>query len=170
VTGSQALSVHDPYASDVTFERGRQKRPKRFLRFRYRHSVEVDLGLDPVLATAQLPQYAGLYAISREHKLFAARKLRIAGVGVQTLLENGMPVGPSETRARRRPARLHGRNIARQRLHVPHRLAKQVGIVLGRFPIQATSAERRQNSIVTRLLLAPAPGHSTAMHLKTLTA
>jgi hypothetical protein len=40
-----------------------------------------------------------------------------------------------------------------------------VGIVFVELWLHATSAERRQNSIVTRLLLAPAPGQCSPLYI-----
>jgi hypothetical protein len=172
MAGTEALSVDNPHASNVAFQCVRQEGSQLLLRLSHRKTVQVDFRLYTVLSTSQLAHDTALHPVSGEDQFLAARKLRVAYVRLKALLEHRAPVGTGKTRARRWPGSLWCRGVVRERLDVFHRFAEEVGIVLVELRVHATSAERRQNSIVTRLLLAPAPGQSmfASTHLKTLTA
>jgi hypothetical protein len=85
--------VDDPHASKVPLERVREERPQRFLRLRHSEPVQIDLSLDSVLTTAQLAQDDLLNAFSGEDQFFATGELGVANVGVQALLQHGVPIG-----------------------------------------------------------------------------
>jgi hypothetical protein len=160
---TQALSVDNPYTPYVTFQSVGQERPQLLLRFWHCKAVQVDFRLDTVLSTSQLTEDTALHAFPGEDQFLAARKLRVAYVRLKALLQHREPVGARKACARRRAGSFWSRNVRREPLDVAHRFAEEVGIVLVELRLHTTSAESRQNSIVTRLLLAPAPGQCSPL-------
>jgi hypothetical protein len=151
MAGTQTLSVDNPHAPNVPFQGVGQEGPQLRLRLGHCKSVQVNFRLDTVLSTPQLPEDTALYAVPGEDQFLAARNLRIAHVRLKALLQHCKPVSTCKARAWRRPRSFRCRGVHRERLDVAHRFAEEMGIVFVGLRTHATSAERRQNSIVTRL-------------------
>jgi hypothetical protein len=157
MTRAQPFSVNDSHAPDMVLQGVRKKRPERLLGFRDCETVQVDLCLDTKLAAAELAQDTALDTLAGEHQLFAACKFRVARFAVKALPKHREAIGTCKTRTGSRPSRFWRRGIVRERLNIPHSFAEELSIVLIGLLIHGISAETRQNSIVTRLLSAPAP-------------
>jgi hypothetical protein len=103
--------------------------------------MQVDLRLDPILATSQLTQDTVLHAIPSEDQLLAARQLRVAHVGVEAFLEHRVPICTGKARTWGWPRNPGKRNLLCEWLDVAHRFAEEVGIVLVGLRAHATSAK-----------------------------
>jgi hypothetical protein len=165
MAGTQALSVDNPHAPKVAFQGVGEEVPQLLLGLVNCKTMQVDLRLDTVLSTPQLAQDAALHAVPREDQFLAARKLGVAWVRLKALLQYRESVGTRKACPRGRPRSFRRWGVPRERLDVAYRFAKEVGVVFVELPIHATSAERRQNSIVTRLLLAPAPRQCSPLYI-----
>ena len=142
VARSQAFTVDDPDASDVSFESVRKEHPRHLLRLWHRKPVQVDFRLDSVLTTAELAQDCLLDALAGKDQLFPARELGVTNVGVQALLQHRVPIRTGKACAWRWPAsRSHRRRVESKGLDVSHRLAKEVSFILIELGVHATSAK-----------------------------
>src|SRR6185436_10231044 len=110
------------------------------LRLRDRHAVEIELAIDPVLATAQAPDHDLGHARAPKAELIAARDHRVAQRAVQALIEHGQPVRAGEAGAGRATAGVARVAVVAERLYVAHRVPEQSAVVLVQLGLHATSA------------------------------
>jgi 5'-nucleotidase len=143
----QSLAVDHPDASHVSVQRVAQKLAQRMLGLCDIQAMQIQLGLDAVLAPPELAQDRTLQPRTVKHQLVAARQRRIIAAARETLLQHGVPIGAGEARARRWAPPPPRSPFGGQRFDIPHSVAEETDVVVFGVRLHATSGF----SIVTRL-------------------
>ena len=150
LSGTQPLAVHDPQALQASPQRAQQKLTQMALGLRQSHAVQVDLGLDAIVAAAQPPQHgfghSGLAVLQR----IAGLDVQIRGRSRQALAQHRGALGAGLARAGRGRTP-HGRGAHRsgQRPHVPHGLTENFAFLV--LAAQCAFLREQAFSILARL-------------------
>jgi 5'-nucleotidase len=139
--------VDDTYAPHVAVQRVGQKLAQCMLGCNDTMPVQIQLGLDAILAPSELAQHGALQARAVEHELIPRCRRRIIAPSCEALLQDGIPVSARKACAGRRSPPRRGRPFMGYRFDVLHRLAEEMDVVVFRVRLHATSGF----SIVTRL-------------------
>jgi hypothetical protein len=118
--------VDDSHALELTMQRLREKVAQYHLRLRDCQSMQIDLGLHPVLPAAKLPQYRYLHAVAVVDELITGGQLRITGLAIEALEQHRVSIRATEAcdRDRTGTARDGRRFTPRQPFNIAHRLSE----------------------------------------------
>lgn len=127
--------MDDADAAHVAVQCVGEKLAQRMLGLSDAVSMQVQLGLDAILAAPELAQHRALRPGAVEHELVAGGQGGVVTPPGEAFLQDGMPVSARKARASHGCPTPRGWPVGGDRLDVPHRFAEETDVVVFGFGV-----------------------------------